>query len=144
MEEVISYGVPGFKLDGRLLVWIGAGANHCSFYPGALPIARHASELTRYETSKGTIRFAPSDRLPSSLVATLVQTRVAENAARKAATKKRKLGTTAAPKAKAKRASSKRASSKRASAKRENTKRATTKRATTKRGARKRSGTKRR
>ena len=38
-EECISYGLAAFRLDGRILVCIGAGANHCSFYPGAHPLA---------------------------------------------------------------------------------------------------------
>jgi len=160
LEEVISYGVPGFKLGGRLLVSIGAGASHCAFYPGAMPIARHARELERYDTSKGTIRFAPTDPLPSSLVATIVQSRVAENAARASATKKGKAQGGAAERAKpkrapakaakrpakrattkrstAKRSGSKRSGSKRAGAKRTTAKRATSKRATAKRGSKRR------
>src|SRR5438132_8365428 len=56
-EECISYGVPGFRLDGKLLVSFGAGANHCAFYPGAYPIEAHQQVLKAYSTSKGTIRF---------------------------------------------------------------------------------------
>lgn len=35
-EECISYQIPAFRLDGKVLVWFGAGANHCAFYPGAV------------------------------------------------------------------------------------------------------------
>ena len=35
-EECISYGIPAFRLDGRLLVHFGAAARHCAFYPGAV------------------------------------------------------------------------------------------------------------
>jgi len=34
VEECISYGIPAFRLNGRSLVFFGAWANHCSFYPG--------------------------------------------------------------------------------------------------------------
>lgn len=82
-EECISYQIPAFRLDGRLLVGLGAAANHCAFYPGAFPIEAHRKELEAYDTSKGTIRF-PADRpLPAPLVHKLVKTRIAERAARR-------------------------------------------------------------
>ncbi len=34
-EECISYGIPGFRLNGELLVSYGAAAKHCAFYPGS-------------------------------------------------------------------------------------------------------------
>ncbi len=79
-EEIISYQMPAFRLDGKVLVWFGAGANHCAFYPGAYPIATHKARLAKYTTSKGTIRFQPDRPLPASLVRTLVKARIAERA----------------------------------------------------------------
>lgn len=77
-EECISYQIPGFRLDGKVLVWFGAAANHCAFYPGALPIQAHKDELEAYDTDKGTIRFQPDKPLPEPLVRKLVKTRIAE------------------------------------------------------------------
>lgn len=82
-EECISYGVPAFRLDGKLLVAFGAGANHCAFYPGANPIEAHKDELKSYSTSKGTIRFPADSPLPVGLVRKLVRTRHIQHAARK-------------------------------------------------------------
>ena len=77
-DECISYGIPAFRLDGKLLVAFGAATKHCAFYPGAHPVRAHKQELSAYDTSKGTIRF-PADRpLPVTLVRRLVKTRVAE------------------------------------------------------------------
>ena len=78
-EECISYQMPGFRLDGRMLVWFGAGANHCAFYPGGI-VAEYKDELEDYETSKGTIRFQPDKPLPAALVRKLVKARIAKNA----------------------------------------------------------------
>ncbi len=79
-EECISYKLPAMRLNGKVLVWFGAAAKHCAFYPGAYPIVAHRAELVQYQTSKGTIRF-PADRpLPSSLVRSLIETRIAEQA----------------------------------------------------------------
>jgi uncharacterized protein YdhG (YjbR/CyaY superfamily) len=36
VEECISYQIPAFRLDGRLLVAFGAWAKHCAFYPGSV------------------------------------------------------------------------------------------------------------
>jgi uncharacterized protein YdhG (YjbR/CyaY superfamily) len=79
-EECINYGVPAFRLDGKLLVAFGAGAKHCAFYPGAHPIEAHKDELQVYSTSKGTIRFPADSPLPAALVRKLVKTRIAQHA----------------------------------------------------------------
>jgi uncharacterized protein YdhG (YjbR/CyaY superfamily) len=76
--ECISYGIPAFRLDGRMIVAFGASAKHCSFYPGAHPVKAHAKELARYSTSKGTIRFPAEEPLPTLLVRRLVRTRIAD------------------------------------------------------------------
>lgn len=77
-EECISYQIPAFRLDGRMLVWFHAAAGHCSFFPGAYPIKACAKDLEKYATSKGTIRFQADKPLPTSLVKRLVKARIAE------------------------------------------------------------------
>jgi len=82
-EEYISYQLPAFRLDGKPLVFFGATAKHCAFYPGSgTAVDAHKDELRGYSTSKGTIRFQPDKPLPVSLVRKLVRYRIAENAAR--------------------------------------------------------------
>jgi uncharacterized protein YdhG (YjbR/CyaY superfamily) len=81
VEECISYQLPAFRLGGRVLVWFGAGANHCAFYPGAV-VQACQDALEGYETSKGTVRFQPAHPLPATLVRKLVKARIAETAAR--------------------------------------------------------------
>ncbi len=66
--EVISYQVPTFKYQGRMLVSYAAFKEHCSFFPGAAPIEAHRDELKSYQTSKGTIQFPASNPLPAALV----------------------------------------------------------------------------
>ena len=81
-EECISYQMPAFRLDGRMLVWFGAATNHCSFFPGAYPVAACKRDLKAYKTSKGTIRFPADKPLPAALVRKLVKARIAERAGR--------------------------------------------------------------
>ncbi len=80
-EECISYQLPAFRLDGKMLVAFGATANHCAFYPmSSSTVAAHQNDLKDYDTSRGTIRFQPDRPLPATLVRKLVKARIAENA----------------------------------------------------------------
>jgi len=78
-EECISYGIPAFRVNGRLLVGFGAWANHCSFYPmSSTTLRKFQRDVKNFQTSKGTLRFAPDEPLPASFVKKLVQARIAE------------------------------------------------------------------
>ena len=80
-DEVMNYGVPMFKLNGKNLVSYGAATAHCTFYVQSPAVMRaHAAELKGYKVGKGSIQF-PADRpLPKALVTKLVKARIAENA----------------------------------------------------------------
>jgi uncharacterized protein YdhG (YjbR/CyaY superfamily) len=81
-EECMSYQLPAFHLDGKVLVLFGATNKHCSFYPGSgTAVEAHQGDLRGYNTSKGTIRFDADKPLPASLVRKIVKYRIAENAA---------------------------------------------------------------
>ena len=82
-EEYISYGIPGFRLNGRLLVAFGASSDHCSFYPGAHPLMVHGRELKPYRLGKGTIRFTADNLLPDLLIRKLVKSRIDQYASMK-------------------------------------------------------------
>ena len=78
-EECISYGIPAFRLNGHSLVFFGAWANHCAFYPGSSDtLKKFRKELSDFQTSKGTLRFFPDKPMPVALVKKLVQARIAE------------------------------------------------------------------
>ena len=79
-EECISYGLPAFRLHGRMLVGFGAAKKHCAFYPwSSTTVQTLEAELRAYDTSPGTIRFPPDKPLPAALVRKLVKARIAEN-----------------------------------------------------------------
>jgi len=76
--ELISYGIPTFKYKG-MLASFAAFSNHCSLFPGKGPTIEFKSELKNFQTSKGTIRFAPDKPLSTTLLKKLVESRIAEN-----------------------------------------------------------------
>lgn len=80
-EEAIKYGIPTFVL-GDNLVHFGAYKSHIGFYPASSGISAFAKELSRYETSKGTVQFPLDQKLPLALIAKIVKWRVKENLAR--------------------------------------------------------------
>jgi uncharacterized protein YdhG (YjbR/CyaY superfamily) len=89
-QECVSYGLAAFRLEGKPLVAFGATANHCAFYPmSAETVSTYRDDLKGYDTTKGTIRFAPEKPLPAALVRKPVKARIAENAARGQAKKPR-------------------------------------------------------
>ena len=75
--EAISYGIPGYKLNGKPLIHFGAAKNHCALY-GAAVVDSDRDELQGYDTSRGTIRFSADKPLPAALVEKLVKARIAE------------------------------------------------------------------
>jgi uncharacterized protein YdhG (YjbR/CyaY superfamily) len=77
-EEVISYKMPAFKLNG-MLVWFAAYKEHIGFYPTGSPIKVFKKELTPYKTSKGAIQFPIDKPIPLTLVKDIVKFRVKEN-----------------------------------------------------------------
>jgi uncharacterized protein YdhG (YjbR/CyaY superfamily) len=76
-QEVISYGFPGYKLDGKIICGFDAFKNHCSFFPhSSLVIPELEKELVNYKTSKGALQFGIDKPLPKTLVRKLIKTRI--------------------------------------------------------------------
>ena len=78
-EEGITYGMPGFLVQGRGLVGYMAFDRHYSLFPmSAAVVDAHRDELGDLVTGKGTISFAYGRRLPVKLVRKVVKARLAE------------------------------------------------------------------
>jgi uncharacterized protein YdhG (YjbR/CyaY superfamily) len=76
-EEVISYGFPGYRLNGKVICGFDAFKNHCSFFPhSSLVIPELEKELANYKTSKGALQFQIDKPLPKRLVKKLIATRL--------------------------------------------------------------------
>lgn len=87
-EETISYQIPTFKLYGNL-VHFAAYTNHIGFYPAPSGIKKFTTELSPYQTAKGSIKFPLSKPIPYELIGKITAFRVEENLAKAAAKKKK-------------------------------------------------------
>jgi uncharacterized protein YdhG (YjbR/CyaY superfamily) len=77
--ETISYRIPTFTLDGRVLVYCAGWKEHTSLYPLTAGMRQAcARDLARFATSKGTVKFPADARLPVAVIKRLVKARVAE------------------------------------------------------------------
>ena len=75
--EVISYGMPAFKLK-HVLVYFAAQKNHVGFYPTPSGVSQFTSELKEYKCTKGAIQFPYDKPLPDDLIKRIVKFRVGE------------------------------------------------------------------
>ena len=76
-EEAITYGMPGFKYQGRYLASFAAFKDHSSLFPGAFP-DKFRDELKDFTLSKGTIQFTLDHQLPESVIKDILLHRVGE------------------------------------------------------------------
>lgn len=83
-EECISYGMPAFRLDRRIVAGFAATAKGCSYYPfSGSTLATLARDLARYDKTRSAVHFGPDRPLPAALVRKLLRARIAEGTARR-------------------------------------------------------------
>src|ERR1700759_1026487 len=68
-EPCISYGMPAFKVDGKVVAGFAAFKSHLSYFPHSGSVLPElADDLVSYDASKGTLKFAVDRPLPKALV----------------------------------------------------------------------------
>ena len=93
-EEVISYQIPAYKLNGAMVIFFAGWKEHYSLHPATEHVVKTLkTSLDRPEVRKGTIRFPLSEAVPEKLIARIAKLRAKEAAAwlkaKRPATKKR-------------------------------------------------------
>ena len=93
-DEVISYQMPAYKLEGRVVIYFAGWTGHYSLYPatGQL-VPSFKEELAPYAVSKGAIRFPLWEPIPVKLIGRIAKFRakeVAERVKAKAAAPKKR------------------------------------------------------
>jgi uncharacterized protein YdhG (YjbR/CyaY superfamily) len=76
-EECISYGMPAFRVDGRVVAGFAAFKNHLAYLPHSGEVlARLPSRLDGYEHTQGSLHFPHDDPLPDDVVRSLVEAKL--------------------------------------------------------------------
>jgi uncharacterized protein YdhG (YjbR/CyaY superfamily) len=82
-EQVISYGVPAFRVGGETVAGFAAFKTHLSYLPfSGSVLGQLADELDGYRMTKGSLHFAAERPLPTELLEKLIATRLAKVAPR--------------------------------------------------------------
>jgi uncharacterized protein YdhG (YjbR/CyaY superfamily) len=85
-EEVISYQMPTYLLNGDRLLYFAVWKKHYSVYAATQPVlAAFQEELASYDIDRGTIRFPLSEPVPVELIERIAQFRAKEVAQREKA-----------------------------------------------------------
>lgn len=72
-DEVISYGMPAFKLNDRFFCSYSDFKHHVSLFPASQYVRdRLGDKVAPYFAGKGTFRFSADQPLPTDLVAQIV------------------------------------------------------------------------
>lgn len=82
VEEVISYQIPAFRLNNRMLMYMSGWKDHVSIYP--IPHASEAllEELKPYIKGKGTLWFGLDKPLPKSIIEKVIKAHILDNETR--------------------------------------------------------------
>ena len=71
-DESISYGMPGYKLHGKPLVYFGGYPHHIGFYATPNGHEAFAKDFAPYKQGKGSVQFPHDKPLPLDLVKRVV------------------------------------------------------------------------
>ena len=82
-QEVMSYGMPAFKFEGKVVGGFSAWANHLAYYPfSGSTLGEYADELKEFPQTKSAVHFQPDHPIPADLVRKLIESRIAANRAK--------------------------------------------------------------
>lgn len=76
--ESMSYGMPGYKLNGKPLVYFAGFKSHVSLFPTAKDLGPLEKDVKDYRTGKGTLQFKDGKTIPWDLVEKIVKFRISE------------------------------------------------------------------
>jgi uncharacterized protein YdhG (YjbR/CyaY superfamily) len=79
LEECISYRMPAFRHQGKVIAGFQATSAGCSYYPfSGTTLKTLADDLGGYGRTKSALHFGPDKGLPVALVRKLLRARIAE------------------------------------------------------------------
>ena len=78
-EEMMAYGMPGYKTYKKPLVYFAAYPNHIGFYATPSGHSEFKDELSVYKQGKGSVQFPLNKPIPYELIVRIVKFRMEEN-----------------------------------------------------------------
>jgi uncharacterized protein YdhG (YjbR/CyaY superfamily) len=72
-EEVISYGIPTFQVQGKSLMSYAGWKSHVSVYPLPDVAGQTEKNLAPHRSGKGTAKFMLTEPIPYDLIGTLAE-----------------------------------------------------------------------
>jgi uncharacterized protein YdhG (YjbR/CyaY superfamily) len=76
-EQTISYKMPAFRIDGKVVAGFAAFKHHLAYLPHSGSVFEEmAEDLTAYTYSKGSLRFPVDEPLPQNVVNRLIEIRL--------------------------------------------------------------------
>lgn len=76
--ESLSYGLIGYKLQGKPLVYTGGFTHHVGFYATPNGHEAFAEDFAKYKQGKGSVQFPNDQPLPVELVRRVVAYRIGQ------------------------------------------------------------------
>jgi uncharacterized protein YdhG (YjbR/CyaY superfamily) len=78
-EEVVSYGMPAFKVDGKIVAGLLANKKHVGYYPFSGSILHlFPDELAKFSTTKSALHVPIDKPLTKTLLSKLIKARIRE------------------------------------------------------------------
>jgi uncharacterized protein YdhG (YjbR/CyaY superfamily) len=77
-EQCISYAMPAFRVNGKVLAGFAAFKNHLAYLPHSGRVFQEIPELDGFEKTTGSLHFAIDTPLPDEIVAKLITVRRAQ------------------------------------------------------------------
>ena len=78
VEEVISYGMPAYKLNDKIVVYFSGYEKHVGIYPGKIQDYSFSKTLQKYASGKSTLKFPNDEPLPDDVIREFIRFRLKE------------------------------------------------------------------
>ncbi len=86
-KELFSYGMPGYKLNGKPLVYFAGYKNHIGLYATPQGNIQFKDELSGYKQGKGSVQFPLDEEVPYDLIKRIVEFKIEDIQSKKKLTK---------------------------------------------------------
>lgn len=77
--ESITYQMPAYRTNGKILVYFAGFKNHIGLYATPSAHSAFSDELSAYKHGKGSVQFPKDKPIPYDLIRNIVKFKVLEN-----------------------------------------------------------------